>query len=360
MSKAAKRLGASASFSSAGPAISARRAAIAAATEAPTAGTASPPPAELPLAEISENPDNPREEIGDVSALAVTLQEIGLVQAITVATVDAYLASHPTRADELEPGARYVVIDGHRRHAAAKEAGLESIKYVINDAFVSSDEKLLEAAYVANLQRKCLSELEEAAALEKLVSFYGSQGKAANRLGVSQGFISQRLSLLKLAPELQADLESGERKVEHLRGLGSLPADEQKKQADVRAQRARKAAESHHHRDVSAEPAATPAAESLPRSSERTESHYGVMDTARRARDTEPKGSSSVDGQQGASLPEPRPPLRKPADSSQVSEALSAALPWHDVEAVRDALFAFMPESEVRRLAAMLVAELPA
>ncbi|WP_411138044.1 ParB/RepB/Spo0J family partition protein [Streptomyces sp. C10] len=88
----------------------------------------------------------------------------------------------------LGPGAEYVVVDGCRRHAAAHEAGFETIKYLVNDDFV------------ANLQRENLSDLEEAAALEKLVEHYGSQRKAAQRLGVTQAFISQRLSLLKLDP----------------------------------------------------------------------------------------------------------------------------------------------------------------
>ena len=240
--KAADRLGPSASFSQARP-VSARRAAIAAATEAPTAGVEDQRPPELPLAEISHNPDNPRDEIGDVTELADTLREIGLIQAITVVTRSAYLAERPHRSGDLEPGAAYVVVDGHRRLAAARQAGLESIKYTVNDDLATSDESLLESAFVANAQRKNLSELEEAAALEKLVAFYGSQHKAAKRLGMSQGAISQRLSLLKLAPALQADLEAGVRKVEHVRGLGRLSPEEQQQAADEREEKARTAAE---------------------------------------------------------------------------------------------------------------------
>jgi ParB family chromosome partitioning protein len=129
-------------------------------------------------------------------------------------------------------------VDGHRRLAAAREAGLKEIKYSLDDAFAASDEGLLEAAYVANAHRENMTELEEAAALERLVAFYGSQRKAAQRLGITQGFISQRLSLINLDPALQADLAAGHRKVEHVRGLSKLPPQQQRDKADARAEEA--------------------------------------------------------------------------------------------------------------------------
>uniref|UniRef100_UPI0030E58625 ParB/RepB/Spo0J family partition protein n=1 Tax=Streptomyces tubercidicus TaxID=47759 RepID=UPI0030E58625 len=248
MSSRTSRLAASASFSHAGPAVSARRAATAAATAAPTEGASGRPAAKLPTHLISENPDNPREALGDVSDLAQTLHEVGLVNAISVVTVDAYLAERPDRSGDLEDGAQYVVVDGHRRLAAAREAGLKEIKYSLDDAFAASDEKLLEAAYVANAHRENMTELEEAAALEKLVAFYGSQRKAAQRLGITQPFISQRLSLLQLDPALQADLDAGDRKVEHVRGLSKLPPQQQRETADERAVEAAKKAEKRRDR----------------------------------------------------------------------------------------------------------------
>jgi ParB family chromosome partitioning protein len=232
MSSKANQLGTGASFGSARP-VSARRAAIAAVASAPTLGAGEP--TELPTELISRNPDNPRDSIG-------------LVQAITVASAEAYLKSRPERASDLAPGAHYVVVDGHRRHAAAQQAELPTIKVSINDALVSSDETLLEAAFVANAQRENMTDLEEAQALEKLVAFYGSQGKAAKRLGMTQANISQRLSLLALAPELQSDLDAGRRKVEHVRGLAKLPPQEQKATADARAAEAQRRVEEEKRR----------------------------------------------------------------------------------------------------------------
>ncbi|MFE1519487.1 ParB/RepB/Spo0J family partition protein [[Kitasatospora] papulosa] len=231
MSKA-KNLGAGASFAQARP-ISARRAAIGAATGAPTDGV--PDPTELPLGVISQNPDNPREELRDLDGLADSVREIGLINAITIASVEAYLAERPDRAEDLDEGARFIVIDGHRRLEAARLAGAPKIRVSVDNALVSTDESLLEAAFVANVHRDDMNPLEQAQALRKLVEFYGSQNKAAKRLGIGQSTISSKLSILDLDPELQADLVAGRRKIEHVRNLAKLPPEEQREKADARA-----------------------------------------------------------------------------------------------------------------------------
>ncbi|MEF9915674.1 ParB/RepB/Spo0J family partition protein [Streptomyces sp. P5-A9] len=231
MSKA-KNLGAGASFAQARP-ISARRAAIGAATGAPTDGV--PDPTELPLGVISQNPDNPREELRDLDGLADSIREIGLINAITIASVEAYLAERPDRADDLDEGARFIVIDGHRRLEAARLAGAPKIRVSVDNALVSTDESLLEAAFVANVHRDDMNPLEQAQALRKLVEFYGSQNKAAKRLGIGQSTISSKLSILDLDPELQADLVAGRRKIEHVRNLAKLAPEEQRQKADARA-----------------------------------------------------------------------------------------------------------------------------
>ncbi|MDV9194234.1 ParB/RepB/Spo0J family partition protein [Streptomyces sp. Wh19] len=231
MSKA-KNLGAGSSFAQARP-ISARRAAIGAATGVPTAGV--PDPTELSLNLISQNPDNPREELRDLEGLAESIAEIGLVNAVTVASIEAYLEERPHRAADLDEGARYIVVDGHRRLAAARLAGAAKIRVSVDNALVSTDEALLEAAFVANVHRDDMNPLEQAQALRTLVDFYGSQTKAARRLGIAQSTISSKLSVLDLDPQLQADLVEGRRKIEHVRNLSKLPPDEQRQQADARA-----------------------------------------------------------------------------------------------------------------------------
>ncbi|WP_409239353.1 ParB/RepB/Spo0J family partition protein [Streptomyces sp. PA5.6] len=235
MSKA-DELGGSAAFAATAGARSSRRTAFESAIGGANAAAAAV--TDLPLTVISDNPDNPRDHLRNLEETVANVREVGVLLPIVVATVDAYLANRPNRAAELQDGAKYLVIDGHRRLEAARRVGLATIPVRVDDARVATDEALLEAAFVANYHRDDMTDLEEANALQQLVDFYGSQTKAAKRLGMPQATLSTKLSLLKLSPELQADLVTGVRRVEHVRNLGKLTPQAQKEKADQRAQEA--------------------------------------------------------------------------------------------------------------------------
>lgn len=71
--------------------------------------------------------------------------------------------------------------------------------------------QLHELALVDNLQRADLTALEEARALKDLIGEYGySQRVLGERLGKSQTWVSQRLNLLGLTPEVAGLVERGE------------------------------------------------------------------------------------------------------------------------------------------------------
>ncbi|MFJ8159039.1 ParB/RepB/Spo0J family partition protein [Streptomyces sp. NPDC094468] len=203
--------------------VSARRQAVAAATGVPTDGIAAP--TELPLDRISLNPDNPRSSLGDLTDLAGSLKTHGQKQAITVMNRDAYITANPEREADLEADTTHVVIDGSSRLVAAREAQLTTIKIMVSDDLGSTSEELLESALVANIHRQNLEELDEARALDRLLKMYGSQTALATRLHRSQGWVSQRLALLNLTPELQAKI--GEEPIKLLRAVGNKPADQQ-------------------------------------------------------------------------------------------------------------------------------------
>ncbi|MGZ3103507.1 ParB/RepB/Spo0J family partition protein [Streptomyces sp. H72] len=205
---------------------------------------------ELPVTLISDNPDNPRNHLRNLDETVQSVREVGLIIPIAVATVDAYLRSRPDRAADLDDGAQYIVVDGHRRLESARRVGLATIPVRVDNGRVATDEALLEAAFVANYHRDDMTDLEEAHALKTLVDYYGSQTRAAKRLGIPQNTISSKLSLLKLTPELQKDLVTGARKVEHVRNLGKLSPEEQRAKADERAEAARIKAESQTAREV--------------------------------------------------------------------------------------------------------------
>ncbi len=220
--------------------VSARRQAVAAATGVPTDGIA--PPTELPPQRVSLNPDNPRSSLGDLTDLAGSLTTHGQKQAITVMNRDVYIKANPERETDLEADTTHVVIDGSSRLAAAREAGLTTIKVMVSDDQGSTSEELLESALVANIHRQDLDELDEARALQRLLAIHGSQTALAKRLHRSQGWVSQRLALLNLTPELQARI--GQDPVDLLRAVGSKPHEQQEAALEeLKAARAHKSAE---------------------------------------------------------------------------------------------------------------------
>ncbi|MER5603767.1 ParB/RepB/Spo0J family partition protein [Streptomyces sp. NPDC002265] len=239
--------------------VSARRQAVAAATGVPTDGVS--PPTQLPPSRISPNPDNPRSSLGDLTDLAGSLKSHGQKQAITVMNRDAYLKANPEREADLEPDTAYVVIDGSSRLAAAREAGLETVAVMVSDEQGNNADELLQSALIANIMRNDLSEIDEARALQRLLNVYGSQRALAKQLHRSQGWVSQRLALLGLAPELQERI--GEEPIELLRAVGSKPVAEQEAALQVlKEQRAAaesaKASQKQSERTERPEPALVP------------------------------------------------------------------------------------------------------
>ncbi|WP_331723879.1 ParB/RepB/Spo0J family partition protein (plasmid) [Streptomyces coelicoflavus] len=286
---------------------------------------------ELPVTLISENPDNPRNHLRNLDETVQSVREVGLIIPIAVATVDAYLRNRSDRAGDLDDGAQYIVVDGHRRLEAARRVGLATIPVRVDNGRVATDEALLEAAFVANYHRDDMTDLEEAHALKSLVDYYGSQTKAAKRLGIPQNTISSKLSLLKLAPELQKDLVTGARKVEHVRNLGKLSAEEQRAKADERAEAARAKAETQAAREV-VERSAGPAdyhGVIIPETETETGTPAAVPQPGAAASSA---GREQVEQSPSESIPEPRAGAEEtdPANAEAAQPKQPKRLPYDD------------------------------
>ncbi|MFD7094520.1 ParB/RepB/Spo0J family partition protein [Streptomyces xanthophaeus] len=231
MSSKADKLAVSASFARAQPVgVSSRRAAIAEATAAPTSGIV--PPSEVPIEALAHNPFNLREELTELEEMAQSLTARGQLQPLAVATRMAFMEAHPGQTDGLGR-APYVVIDGNRRLAAAQLAGLKSMHIHVNDSLATSAADILESALIANIHRVDVAPMDQARALQELVDVHGSQAQVAKRLGKTAAWVSQRLALLQLTPDLQDKVESGELKVEPARRIGRLPQEEQEAAAEA-------------------------------------------------------------------------------------------------------------------------------
>lgn len=183
--------------------------------------TVAGPPRSAALSELTANPRNPREDVGDLSALA-SIADIQL-QPVTVVTRAAYLALYP----EDEIGTRFVVINGCRRLAAAHEFGRTDLSISVNDDVARDRVTLISAAIAENVDRQDFDVIEEAKAVQALVEECGRADQAATQLHKSKGWVSQRLALLQLAPELQAALRRGELAIREARSLARVPLEQQ-------------------------------------------------------------------------------------------------------------------------------------
>ena len=173
------------------------------------------------LGDLTANPRNPRVDLGDLSSLA-SIADIQL-QPVTVVTRGAYLKLYPD--DDIST--RFVVINGNRRLAAAQLYGRTELDISVNDKVARDRITLISAAIAENVDREDFDVIEEARAVQLLVSECGGAGVAAQRLHRSEGWVSQRLALLRLAPELQAALRGGELAIREARSLARVPFEEQ-------------------------------------------------------------------------------------------------------------------------------------
>src|SRR5512135_1773481 len=181
--------------------------------------------AQVPLHAVAANPVNPREGIGDLSDLE-SMRSVGQLQPCAVVTRAAFLAVYPEHSGQLG-SADYVVVAGSRRRLAAEKYGLTTLDIVIRDVLAADRATFYAASVSENIDRRNFDPLEEARAVERLAQECGSGTKAGDILGKSKGWVSQRLSLLKLSPDMQALLRAGDLPIRDARRLAALPETEQ-------------------------------------------------------------------------------------------------------------------------------------
>ncbi|WP_439033279.1 ParB/RepB/Spo0J family partition protein [Gordonia terrae] len=174
--------------------------------------------------ELAPNPRNPRSDLGDLADLE-SIRDRQL-QPATAISRSAWLRLYPEDQDVIRD-AQYVIVNGCRRLAAARQFGREGLDMVIRDGLAADKATLLWAAIAENLERQDFDVIEEANAVEAMVAELGSAKAAAERLNRTEGWVSQRRTLLQLDPELQAKLRSGELAVRHARTLAKVPMEEQ-------------------------------------------------------------------------------------------------------------------------------------
>jgi ParB family transcriptional regulator, chromosome partitioning protein len=179
----------------------------------------------VPIDSVALNPLNKRpDEDAELGELAETIRQHGVIQPLVVCSTAAYLAEFPTQESGLA-GASWVTLIGNRRLRAMRMAEVPEALIVINDDRVTS---MYEVMLVENGQRVGLPATLEA---EAMVAVLGrekiSQAELARRIGKSAPYVTQRLALLDLVPELRAAFDAGELTVKLARDFGALPPEQQ-------------------------------------------------------------------------------------------------------------------------------------
>jgi ParB/RepB/Spo0J family partition protein len=176
---------------------------------------AAPVETSVELDRVHPADDNVRAELTDLDGLADSIREVGILQPLL-------LQPHPSI------DGHYRIIAGHRRHAAARMAGLTHVPFAmfVGNPDDSDDGGRVLAMAVENLQRVDLSAMEEARTLARLRDSGVSQRKIAKAIGKSQPHVSRRLSLLDLPERAQDLVDTGRITLEEAVELSRFTPDE--------------------------------------------------------------------------------------------------------------------------------------
>ena len=158
----------------------------------------------IPVDEIESNPKQPRHDFDEqaLKELSDSIRLHDIVQPITVSKL---------------PSGKYRLIAGERRWRAAKMAGLKDIPAYIRQA---NDDQLLELALLENLQREDLNAMEVSLSYKRMIDELGySQDQVAERMSIDRSTVSNFIRLLKLPPDIQVAVRTGELSMGHARAL---------------------------------------------------------------------------------------------------------------------------------------------
>lgn len=133
----------------------------------------------IPVDSIIPHPNNPRKDVGDVSELAESIKANGIMQNLTVVPA--------------EGSGKYYALIGHRRLAAAKQAGLEKVPCVVTAGLDLSEQVSIMLA--ENMQRKDLTDIEEMDGIQMMFDLGDTVSSIATKTGLSESTIRKRRKL---------------------------------------------------------------------------------------------------------------------------------------------------------------------
>lgn len=160
----------------------------------------------LDINDIKPNSKQPRKNFPDekIDELARSIETHGIIQPIMV---------RPS-------GDGYEIVAGERRWRAARRASLKQIPCIIREL---SEEQNMLIAIIENMQREDLNPMEEADALNQMITNYGlTQEEVSKSVGKSRPYITNALRLLKLPAEIRELVVQGNLTNGHARAIAGI------------------------------------------------------------------------------------------------------------------------------------------
>lgn len=160
----------------------------------------------------------PRREMAEngLLELAESIKQQGLLQPLVVR--------------EIASGS-YEIIAGERRWRACQLAGMTDVPVIVRQV---DDETAMAIALIENLQREDLNAMDQAVAMQRLVSEFAlTHQQVADLLSKSRTAVSNYLRLLNLNNHVKRLLEHGDLDMGHARSLLMLDEGQQTEVADM-------------------------------------------------------------------------------------------------------------------------------
>ena len=169
---------------------------------------------QIPLAQISTNPDQPRKTFTEkeLKELSESIKERGVLQPIILRNVKdkSYL---------------YEIVAGERRFRASQLAGLTEIPALVKNL---DDKNAAEISLIENVQRENLNPIEEAEGYENLMKKYQySITDVSKLIGKSESYIRNLMRINNLPESVKELIKEGKISASHARTIAVSDNPEQ-------------------------------------------------------------------------------------------------------------------------------------
>ena len=166
----------------------------------------------IPVDQLYHHPENPRKDLGDLTELAESIRENGVMQNLTVVPghrmtkaewtaaaraegADKASAESSYDPENAEVSDGFTVVIGNRRMEASKMAGLDAVPCVISDM----DHKTqISTMLMENMQRADLTVYEQAQGFQMMMDLGFTAQEIGEKTGFSLTTVNRRIKMAEL------------------------------------------------------------------------------------------------------------------------------------------------------------------